>query len=391
MPVPGRDAPAFNLVEAALALDATPCADPLVPMYLLDKDYRILDWNRAFSLAFDRTMEGRRGMSVLEWTYFLDNYEEVVAHGVEVFADGERLPVIDVEQIRYRSDRYGPIVATKRADQVPNDDGSRLGWLVTVEPSFESAEVAVKYRLDLLSLIRMDLVWSEYALSYDRVLLNTEVYPKLLRTFLGEEGELQQIPDGACVLDLGAGTGNITKHLADPSRQRLIFALENNRAMLDVLQAKCKPFLRRDDAGPGVLAIKQDVGSLFGLRDDYFDFALLNNVAYSLDDPQACFRGVRRVLKPGGEVRVSGPKKKTSLDRLFRQMRQDLKARSLFDEYREDFERVERINYYSLAPTLYRWTISDVEQMLLGAGFPEIIWHTDKAYAGQAMIVCARK
>ena len=38
LPVPGRDAPAFNLVEAALALDATPCADPLVPMYLLDKD-----------------------------------------------------------------------------------------------------------------------------------------------------------------------------------------------------------------------------------------------------------------------------------------------------------------------------------------------------------------
>jgi ubiquinone/menaquinone biosynthesis C-methylase UbiE len=359
-------------------------------MYLLDKDYRILDWNRAFSLAFDRTMEGRRGMSVLEWTYFLDNYEEVVAHGVEVFADGDKLPVIDVEQISYTSGRYGPIVATKRAYQVPNDDGSRLGWLVTLEPSFENTEVAVKYRLDLLSLIRMDLVWTEYSLSYDRVLLNTEVYPKLLRTFLGEEGELRPIPDNARVLDLGAGTGNITKELADPSRQRLIFALENNRAMLDVLQSKCKPYLRRDDAGPGVLAIKQDVGSLFGLRDDYFDFALLNNVAYSLDDPQACLRGVRRVLKPGGEVRVSGPQKKTNLDRLFRQIRRDLEAKTLFDGYTEDYERVERINYYSLGPMLYRWTMSDVEQMLVDAGFPEIIWRTDKAYAGQAMIVCAR-
>ena len=37
------------------------------PMYLLDEGFRIVDWNFAFSLAFDRSMEGRRGLSVREW------------------------------------------------------------------------------------------------------------------------------------------------------------------------------------------------------------------------------------------------------------------------------------------------------------------------------------
>lgn len=66
-------------------------------MYMLDRNFRIIDWNLAFSMCFDRTMEGRRGRNVLEWTYFLDNYEEALNHGIAVFGEGKESPRIDIE------------------------------------------------------------------------------------------------------------------------------------------------------------------------------------------------------------------------------------------------------------------------------------------------------
>ena len=90
--LPGEDAPRFSAMVPSVAADimVRPSAYPMTPMYLLDNAYRILDWNEAFSLAFDRTMEGRKGRGVLEWTYFLDNYEEVLDHGMKVFGEAQR-------------------------------------------------------------------------------------------------------------------------------------------------------------------------------------------------------------------------------------------------------------------------------------------------------------
>ena len=71
---------------------------------------RILDWNEAFGLVFDRTMDGRTGQSVLEWTYFLDNYKDVVDHASH-FTDPANLPDVDDEPIAFTGARYGPGLA----------------------------------------------------------------------------------------------------------------------------------------------------------------------------------------------------------------------------------------------------------------------------------------
>jgi SAM-dependent methyltransferase len=72
------------------------------------------------------------------------------------------------------------------------------------------------------------------------------------------------------VLDLGAGTGNATSLLAEREAHRLVVAIDNNPVMLSMLRDKCAPFLREDAQGPGVIAIKQDISSLYGL-DVAFD------------------------------------------------------------------------------------------------------------------------
>jgi ubiquinone/menaquinone biosynthesis C-methylase UbiE len=393
--LPGQFAPDFKVLEEKLALTVTPCADPMTPMYTLDKNFRVIDWNIAFNLCFDRTLEGRRGLSVLEWTYFLDNYEEVLSHGIEVFAEGKTLPRIDIENIQYTSDRYGKIEGTKRAYQIPDDDGSCLGWLITINPTFIDHEKASLYQVDLLSALRKTLMWSEYALCYDKVLNNTLVYPELIQTLVGNHkpGPLP-IPLSSVILDIGAGTGNTTFLLAQQSPHRLIVAIDNNPLMLNSLRRKCQAYIRENAQGPGVIAIKQDVTSLYGLNDEFFDYVIINNVLYSLDTDAAlsCLKEAWRVLKPGGEIRLSEPQKSTNVTILLDQIRSDLRKNGRYTELEADFLKLQQINEFSLRPLLHRWTIDDMEKiLLLMPDLSSITYKSDRTYAGQSMMICATK
>ena len=390
--LPGPAAPEYSAVQLAKIneLLVRPSAYPLTPMYLLDSDYRILDWNEAFSLAFDRTMEGRQGRSVLEWTYHLDNYQEVLDHGELTFKDPNKLPLIDVEKIVYTSLRYGRIEAKKRAYRIPDDDGLCLAWLITMDLDFANRKEKSRYRYELLRLIGLEQLWSEYAISYDRVLTSTRVYWDLIDALLGVKGSLEKIPKDAKVLDLGAGTGNISNRLMEGDSQRIVFALDNNRVMLDFLRDKCADFLRSDDQGPGILMVKQDVTSLFGIPDDYFDFVIANNVFYVLADPEASLEAVFRVLKPGGELRMSGPRRDTNLNELFQEIRSDLENAGRFREYKMDYEHVEQINKLRLKTMLHKWTTEDFLSLLRRFEF-EVTHSSEEIYAGQSMLVTARR
>jgi ubiquinone/menaquinone biosynthesis C-methylase UbiE len=392
-PLPGHDAPRYTALSSTLGEDllVRPSAYPTTPMYLLDNAFRIIDWNEAFTVAFDRTMEGRKGRGVLEWTYFLDNYEEVLDHGIKKFGDANASPTIDVEPIAYTSRRYGKLTAIKRAYQIPDDTGACLAWLVTLDLKFAEQSKQVAFNQDLIRLLGLDLMWSEYALSYDRVLNATKVYPELLSKFMGGYDDVPAIPEDARILDLGAGTGNMALQIITSGRDRVIFAVENNRVMLQLLGTKCKKFLRTDVEGGGIIALKQDATSLFGLDDNYFDYVIANNVLYSIEDVEACLSEVCRVLKPGGEFRLSGPRKDTKLPILFERIRKDLKDANKFEELEPDFRRILEINELRLRPMLHRWSTDDVKQMLLNAGFSKILHASEDIYAGQSMFIAAVK
>jgi 2-polyprenyl-3-methyl-5-hydroxy-6-metoxy-1,4-benzoquinol methylase len=304
--LPGAAAEPFRIVEDHVELSILPSSQPMTPMYFLDKYFRILDWNEAFSLVFDGTMEGRRGKPITNWVYWLENYKEIAEESKKKFSDPENFPVIDIETLKYNSLRYGHVEFKKRAYYIPHDDfysregGDRyLGWLVILEPVFADSEAHLKYNADIIQRLGFTQIWTEYSISYDKVLTNTKVYPELLGILVGETGPLSAIPPEARVLDLGAGTGNLTLELAVPSQRRTVVAMDNNQAMLEVLKSKCGPLVRDDDKGPGVMVVKQDINSLYGLKDNDFDVTILNNVLYSIEDPLACLKEAHRVLKPG--------------------------------------------------------------------------------------------
>ncbi len=391
--LPGADAPRFSALSPSFTEDllVRPSAYPMTPMYLLDNAFRIIDWNEAFTVAFDRTMEGRKGRPVLEWTYFLDNYDEVLNHGVRAFGDTNELPPIDVESIQYTSQRYGKFTAKKRAYQIPDDNRACLAWLVTLDVKFADDKQHAAYQRDLIRVLGLDLMWTEYAVAYDRVLTNSRVYPELLDKFVGGHDGVKMIPGDAKILDLGAGTGNFAERLIRNGPGRVIVAVENNRLMLELLKGKCKKYLRTDPSEGGVFPIKQDITSLFGLEDDDFDFVTLNNVLYAVQDAESCLAECCRVLKSGGELRLSGPREDTNLQVLFDRIEKDLREDGKFEELQADYNQVYQINELKLRPMLYRWTIKDVEKMLMKAGFSAIVHSSEDVYAGQSMFICAVK
>jgi ubiquinone/menaquinone biosynthesis C-methylase UbiE len=392
--LPARDAPAYSIFDETLgeALRFAPSGFAMTPAYLLDRAYRILDWNEAFGLVFDRTMEGRTGQSVLEWTYFLDNYQEVMDHASR-FTDPNKLPDIDVEPIEFTSSRYGHVHGTKRAYRMPGDNGATAAWLVTIEPQFDKTEYGLEFKQDLITLMSLDLMWSEYALSYDQVLLNTSIYTHLVHTMIGDQadGPLTAIPPGSRILDLGAGTGNIASALASQGRRYYIIAIDANRTMLECLKAKCNVYLTTSPEKPGVFALRQNLMSLFGIPDASVDCAIMNNVLYAIADHQPVLQEILRVLKPGGQLRISGPHAASDVETLFRDIRRDLEASARFDAVKPAYERVYAINKLRLAPMLRRWGTDQLAKTLIEAGFGEIVHASESIYNGQSMLICARK
>ena len=193
------------------------------------------------------------------------------------------------------------------------------------------------------------------------------------------------------MLDLGAGTGNLALKLMAGRTSRLVVAVEKNRAMLEHLRLRCGQYVREDDDGPGIIIRKQDVARLYGLRDDYFDYALLNNVLYSVDDAEACLRAVHRVLKPGGEVRISGPHRGSDPDRLFAQIRKELRAAGKYEKLQATFEDAYQINKFRLRHLLHRWSVEEQCDLVTGNGLFEIVSVTQDIYAGQSVLITARK
>jgi ubiquinone/menaquinone biosynthesis C-methylase UbiE len=130
--------------------------------------------------------------------------------------------------------------------------------------------------------------------------------------------------------------------------------------------------------------------NLHGLDADYFDTVVLNNVLYAVENAEDCLKAVRRVLKPGGDVRISGPKKDSNPDILFAQIRKELEEAGRFEQLRDDFLHVYEINRYRLRRMLHRWETSDMVRLLESAGF-SVTEASEEIYAGQSMLVSAVK
>ncbi len=116
------------------------------------------------------------------------------------------------------------------------------------------------------------------------------------------------------------------------------------------------------------------------------------NVLYTLPEPGKLLRSVSRLLRPGGELRLSEPRTDTHLDVLLATLKANLDVAD--DTGREvlwaDFEAVQRFNSRTLDPHLHRWTTGQMVDLLRDSGFRLIVYASETVYAEQSMAISAR-
>jgi ubiquinone/menaquinone biosynthesis C-methylase UbiE len=113
-------------------------------------------------------------------------------------------------------------------------------------------------------------------------------------------GYLDTLPDGARLLDVGCGTGNLLGRLGGRFR---CAGCDPAAEMLERARA----------ASPGA-DLRQASAEALPYEDEQFDAALLIEVVRYLDDPRPALRELARVLRPGGLALVTfAPLGSTSL------------------------------------------------------------------------------
>lgn len=131
----------------------------------------------------------------------------------------------------------------------------------------------------------IDRLDAQAALSFDKELF-------LLRA-LG-------VPDGATILEVGAGSGAVTTRLLEAFPNSPLVALEPD----PVLRSAADDRLRDHAIDAGRVTMLDGVCEQIPLPDLSIDLAFVRFVLQHLADPVAAALEVRRVLKPGGRIVV---------------------------------------------------------------------------------------
>jgi ubiquinone/menaquinone biosynthesis C-methylase UbiE len=346
-----------------------------VPTYYLDVDLRVIDWNIAFELIFSELAGLLRGQHVKQFIARMQNYDEMIAHAQrftkKVFKG--QIPFVDVEPIEYLSQKYGPVRFLKVAVQLHDAEGRLRGWSV----SLLIREIDWKtFQEDLLEMAQKDKLWSVYSASYDRVLLEFPPYKKLIDDIIAVVPERPR-----SVVDLGAGTGNVTRALLDAGY--VVTAVENNLPMLNRLRSK----LRGESS---LTVVKSSVENLSGFSAQSFDAAVMVNVLYAVDEPLSCLQEVHRILKPQGVLGFSTTHSEIDLDPLLASIKARLEEIGKYDELADDYKVVYDLNKAIEKGIAKRYTRDEYRDWVRAAGF-EIIKDVPNTYEDAVMLIHARK
>jgi ubiquinone/menaquinone biosynthesis C-methylase UbiE len=345
------------------------------PTYFLDTNLTLIDWNLAFELIFSRSLGRIHGKHVKHFIVQLANYDEVIEHAQQFTKKviKGKIPFVDLEPLRYSSERYGDVTFLKVATQLHDPQGRPRGWSVSLLIRDIDWEA---FSRDLSDEARKDKLWSVYSASYDRVLRDFPSYQRLI------DDVTAVIPPGEHeVVDLGAGTGNVTEDLLKAGHT--VTAVESNLAMLDRLRSK--------KLSPDSLTVvKASVENLTALPDQSFDAAVMVNVLYAVADPLTCLQGVHRILKPKGVLGLSTTHAEIELDPLLTRIKSWLEEEGKYDALAADYLVVRDLNKAIEKEIAKRYTRDNYREWIKAAGF-KITRDVPSTYEDAVMLIHAVK
>jgi SAM-dependent methyltransferase len=345
------------------------------PTYFLDPHLAVVHWNVAFELIFRPILSAIRRRHVNYFIVELANQNEVFDHArefTEKVKEGQ-LPLVDLEPLVYESPDYGRVEFVKIATQLTDRGANLKAWSVALLLKKIDWKLYLK---DLEERLRENRLWGLYTVSYDAILRGFRPYGELIQEVIGA------IPNRATrVLELGAGTGNVTQQLL--LRNYSVTAVENNPFMLEHMSAKGLRSNRKL-----TVLVESVENTEFDNRRD-FDAAVAVNVVYALEDPLRCFRKVAEALKRGGIFALSTTHSNTNLDALLDAIKSDLVLQGKFDEYREHYERLVSVNRAIEKTIARRHSLEQYGEWLTDTGF-EIV-RSEPKYFDAVEVIHARK
>lgn len=183
------------------------------------------------------------------------------------------------------------------------------------------------------------------------------------------------------VVDLGAGTGNVTAALL--AAGHTVTAVENNQGMLDRLRSKCL-------SGRPLTVVKSSIENLTILAEESFDAAVMVNALYAVDDPLACLQSVHRIVKPNGVLALSTTHSGTELDTLLNSIKARLVEAGQYNELSGDYQILYDVNKQIEKVIAKRHTRDEYREWIRAAGF-EIIKDVPSTYEDAVMLIHAMR
>jgi SAM-dependent methyltransferase len=346
------------------------------PTYFLDTHLAVVAWNVAFEVIFRRILPAIRRRHVNNFIIELANQTEVFEHArefTEKVKEGH-LPLVDLEPLVYESPDYGKMEFIKVATQLTDADANLKAWSVALLPKKFDWKL---FQRDLEERLSEDRMWGLYAVSYDALLRGFKPYEDLIQDVISG------IPAGATrVLDLGAGTGNVTEKLL--LRNYQVMAVENNPFMLEKMAEK------RLGSNRNLTVLMESVENTEFDGQHDFDAVVAVNVAYALDDPPGCFRKVAEALKKGGVFTLSTTHSNTNLDALLEGIRDDLVSKGKFESCREHYDRLVSVNRAIERTIARRYSMEQYKEWLVETGF-EIVRSEPKYFDAVEMIHACKR
>jgi len=354
-----------------------------IPAIIIDADGYISDFNLAFATLLDGALEPCRGEPVRAVADRLDKH---VASGFLPTRqdDGQGLESQDaMTQVssgfcRYRCGLYGR-VELLRSDVVHIEpETGRIGSRVLYW-EFIQIEDGDLFREHLRQACAHQLIWESYACSYDRVLPLLPYYQEAVARHVAAMIH----PDVRRVLDVGAGTGNVSLELCKAERE--VTAIDLSRAMLEQLVRKVP-----EGARSRVTVSEQNAENLRLWDDAQFDGVTILLALYDMAHPTRALQEAVRLLRPRGWIVVTEPRRSFRLEPLVAYVKNFLQERGCYEALRGDFERICTANI-SLNPAQRgkRLWAEDIEEFMRGAGFREL--QVNDSHLGYCASICARK
>ncbi len=298
------------------------------PIISLNNDGRINDFNLATRVLWGHHIEEARYRPVSELIELL---------GKRWTGQIIRMPEQSTLEFHenaatYISESFGSVTLLCLA--IPVHDvhtGSRSG--IVVYACIQQVEDDNRFMSMFREECLRELTWEEYAISYDRILLEMPYYHEVLKRHcdtLSQPGIVQ-------VIDIGAGTGNLVKMLLQAGCH--VTAVDVSRGMLEKLRAKTA------NVSPSKLTIvEQNAQALPQLADESFDGAGILLALFDMPCPQATLDEAIRVLRPGGRLVVTEPKRNFQMQPILAFVESHLQKKGILESLHSDLNHIFKAN-----------------------------------------------